>query len=150
VGAFVAAHDDHTLLYTVAGSVTVAPLLIDRLPYDVDHDLVPIVPSLSVIVTVAVNAALPVRTLDDLVKLAHEQPGRLTWSAGPTRPARSFSAAPRRNSRPRSQTSAPASARPPSSSTCVARSKHVPAKWPPVRRQEHASLENPQPGETAR
>jgi tripartite-type tricarboxylate transporter receptor subunit TctC len=32
VGAFVAAHDDHTLLYTVAGSVTVAPLLIDRLP----------------------------------------------------------------------------------------------------------------------
>src|SRR4051794_33376518 len=36
VGAFVAAHDDHTLLYTVAGSVTVAPLLIDRLPYDVD------------------------------------------------------------------------------------------------------------------
>jgi tripartite-type tricarboxylate transporter receptor subunit TctC len=92
VGAFVAAHDDHTLLYTVAGSVTVAPLLIDRLPYDVDHDLVPIVPSLSVIVTVAVNSALPVRTLDDLVKLARKEPGRLTWTSGPTLPRYTFEA----------------------------------------------------------
>jgi tripartite-type tricarboxylate transporter receptor subunit TctC len=92
VGAFVAAHDDHTLLYTVAGSVTVAPLLIDRLPYDADHDLVPIVPSLSAIVTVAVNAALAVRTLDDLVRLARDQPGRLTWSAGPTLPRYTFEA----------------------------------------------------------
>jgi tripartite-type tricarboxylate transporter receptor subunit TctC len=92
VGAFVAAHDDHTLLYTVAGSVTVAPLLIDRLPYDADRDLVPIVPSLSVIVTVAVNAALPVHTLDDLVKLARNEPGRLTWSSGPTLPRYTFAA----------------------------------------------------------
>lgn len=30
VGAFVSAQDDHTLLYTVIGSVTVAPLLIDK------------------------------------------------------------------------------------------------------------------------
>jgi tripartite-type tricarboxylate transporter receptor subunit TctC len=33
VGAFVSAQDDHTLLYTVAGSVSVAPLLIDKLTY---------------------------------------------------------------------------------------------------------------------
>jgi tripartite-type tricarboxylate transporter receptor subunit TctC len=92
VGAFVAAHDDHTLLYTVAGSVTVAPLLIDRLPYDADRDLVPIVPALSTILTVAVNAALPVRTLDDLVRLARDQPGRLTWSSGPTLPHFTFAA----------------------------------------------------------
>src|SRR3954453_8120761 len=34
VGAFVNAQDDHTLLYTVGGSITVAPLLLDKLPYD--------------------------------------------------------------------------------------------------------------------
>ena len=39
VGAFVNAQDDHTLLYTVGGSITVAPLLLDKLPYDVDRDL---------------------------------------------------------------------------------------------------------------
>ena len=42
VGSFVASQDDHALLYTVAGSITVAPLLVEKLPYDVNHDLVPI------------------------------------------------------------------------------------------------------------
>ena len=39
VASFVSNQDDHTLLYTVGGSITVAPLLIDNLPYDVDRDL---------------------------------------------------------------------------------------------------------------
>src|SRR5260370_1989356 len=39
VGAFVSAHDDHTLLYTVGGSITVTPLLPDKLPYYVDREL---------------------------------------------------------------------------------------------------------------
>jgi tripartite-type tricarboxylate transporter receptor subunit TctC len=32
VAGFVSAHDDHSLLYSVAGSVTVAPLLIENGP----------------------------------------------------------------------------------------------------------------------
>jgi tripartite-type tricarboxylate transporter receptor subunit TctC len=36
VGAFVSAHDDHTLPYTVGRSITATPLL---LGYDVDRDL---------------------------------------------------------------------------------------------------------------
>jgi hypothetical protein len=31
VGSFVASQDDHTLLYTVAGSITVAPMLVEKL-----------------------------------------------------------------------------------------------------------------------
>jgi tripartite-type tricarboxylate transporter receptor subunit TctC len=42
VGSFVASQDDHTLLYTVAGSITVAPMLVEKLAYDVNHDLLPI------------------------------------------------------------------------------------------------------------
>ena len=38
VGSFVSSPDDHALLYTVAGSVTVAPLLVDKLPYDANQD----------------------------------------------------------------------------------------------------------------
>ena len=43
VGSFVSSQDDHTLLYADRrGSVTVAPLLIDKLAYDVERDLQPI------------------------------------------------------------------------------------------------------------
>jgi hypothetical protein len=38
VGSFVSSPDDHALLYTVAGSITVAPLLVDKLPYDANQD----------------------------------------------------------------------------------------------------------------
>jgi len=55
VAAFVSAQDDHTLLYTVIGSVTVAPLLIDKLPYDVDRDLQPIASTTSIVLTLAVS-----------------------------------------------------------------------------------------------
>ena len=41
VGSFVASQDDHTLLYTVAGSITVAPMLVEKLPYDVNRDPAP-------------------------------------------------------------------------------------------------------------
>ena len=42
VQAFVTANDAHTVLLAPIGLVTVNPLLHDRLPYDPEHDLVPI------------------------------------------------------------------------------------------------------------
>ena len=66
VGAFVAAQDDHTLLYTVAGSVSVAPLLIDNLTYDVDRDLVPIAATTAIVLTLAVSNDLAVETIPEL------------------------------------------------------------------------------------
>src|SRR5712692_6470947 len=43
VTGFVAARDDHTLLFSFAGVITINPLVHDKLPYDPDRDLVPIV-----------------------------------------------------------------------------------------------------------
>jgi len=51
VGSFVSEQNDHSLLYTVAGSVSVAPLLIDKLAYDVDRDLVPIAATTAIVLT---------------------------------------------------------------------------------------------------
>jgi len=97
VASFVAAHDDHTLLYSVAGSVTVAPLLIDKLPYDPERDLVPIVATASIILTVSVHQGIPVKTLDDLVQVLRAAPGRYAWSSGPTLPRYAFEAFLKRN-----------------------------------------------------
>src|ERR1700674_2397642 len=41
VNAFVGAHDDHTLMFSFGGPVTVNPVLNDKLPYDPERDLVP-------------------------------------------------------------------------------------------------------------
>ena len=65
VGSFVASQDDHTLLYTVAGSVSVAPLLIDNLAYDVDRDLVPIAATTAIVLTLAVSNDLSVRDISE-------------------------------------------------------------------------------------
>ena len=97
VGAFVANQDDHTLLYTVLGSVTVAPLLIEKLPYDVDHDLVPIAATTAIVLTLAVSNDLSVGSIPELIKVLRSNPGKYAWTAGPTLPRYVFAAFLKRN-----------------------------------------------------
>src|SRR5450631_1963001 len=42
VAGFVSAHDNHTLLFSFGGVITINPLVHDKLPYDPERDLVPI------------------------------------------------------------------------------------------------------------
>lgn len=81
VGSFIASQDDHTLLYTVAGSITVAPLLVDRLPYDVNQDLVPIAATTAIVLTLAVSNQLSVTSIPELIAALRatprNMPGRL-------------------------------------------------------------------------
>jgi tripartite-type tricarboxylate transporter receptor subunit TctC len=97
VGAFVASQDDHTLLYTVAGSVTVAPLLIDHLIYDVDRDLVPIAATTAIVLTLAVTNDLPIRSIPDLMDVVRSNPGKYAWASGPSLPRYVFAAFLKRN-----------------------------------------------------
>jgi tripartite-type tricarboxylate transporter receptor subunit TctC len=98
VGSFVSGHDDHTLLYTVAGSVTVAPLLIDKLSYDVDRDLVPIAATTAIALTLAVSNALSIRSIPELIDVVRSNPGKYAWTSGPTLPRYVFAAFLKRNS----------------------------------------------------
>lgn len=97
VGSFVANQDEHTLLYTVAGSVTVAPLLIDKLPYDVDRDLEPIAATTAIVLTLAVNNDLSVRSVRELIDVLRSNPGKYAWTSGPTLPRYVFAAFLKRN-----------------------------------------------------
>jgi tripartite-type tricarboxylate transporter receptor subunit TctC len=97
VGAFVANQDDHTLLYTVAGSVTVAPLLIDKLPYDADRDLVPIAATTAIVLTLAVSNDLAARSIGELIDVLRANPGKYAWTSGPSLPRYVFAAFLKRN-----------------------------------------------------
>jgi tripartite-type tricarboxylate transporter receptor subunit TctC len=97
VGSFVASEDDHALLYTVAGSVTVAPLLIDHLPYDVERDLQPIAATTAIVLTLAVSNDLKARTIAELIEILSANPGKYAWTSGPSLPRYVFAAFLKRN-----------------------------------------------------
>ena len=97
VGSFVSSQDDHTLLYTVAGSVTVAPLLIERLPYDVERDLQPIAATTAIVLTLTVSNDLKVRSIAELIEALRANPGKYAWTSGPTLPRYVFAAFLKRN-----------------------------------------------------
>jgi tripartite-type tricarboxylate transporter receptor subunit TctC len=92
VGSFVASQDDHTLLYTVIGSITVAPMLIEKLPYDVNRDLVPIAATTAIVLTLAVSDQLTVHSIPELIAALRNNPEKYAWASGPTVPRYVFSA----------------------------------------------------------
>src|SRR5947209_13577906 len=76
IQAFVNAADDHTLLFSPAGSFTVHPLQYSKLPY-VPEDLVPIARVSNTILAIAVPTSLNIGSLAEFVKLARAEPGKL-------------------------------------------------------------------------
>jgi tripartite-type tricarboxylate transporter receptor subunit TctC len=83
VNAFVNMHDDHVLLVSFAGPMSVLPVTQEKLPFDPVRDLVPISSNTDNFATVATAASLKVRSLADLVAMARSEPGRLNYHAAP-------------------------------------------------------------------
>lgn len=81
LNAFVGAHDDHTLFFGPAGTFEVLPYDQDTPSFDAKSDIVPIVCVSEVVLAVSVPASMNVNTLDELVKLAQAQPGKLNAAA---------------------------------------------------------------------
>ena len=77
VTAFVGARDDHTLLFSYGGPVTVNPILHEKLPYDPQRDLVPIISASDSFLAIAASASLNVNSLAELAQRARAEPGKL-------------------------------------------------------------------------
>ena len=92
VGGFVSAHDDHTLLCSFPGIVTINPLVYDKLPYNPSRDLVPLTSLSDNFIGIAAPTTLNVNSMADFVKLARSQPGKLNWAASPGNPLYGFAA----------------------------------------------------------
>jgi tripartite-type tricarboxylate transporter receptor subunit TctC len=90
VNALVTANDNHTLLYSFGGPVTINPMLYDKLPYDPEHDLVPIVSGSDSFLAIAANTALNINSLAELQARARSEPGKLNWAATPGMPQFGF------------------------------------------------------------
>jgi tripartite-type tricarboxylate transporter receptor subunit TctC len=81
INAFIAANDDHTLLWVPVGTFAVHPYEKDKLPYDGERDLLPISNVTSLFLAVTASNGLNVGSLRELVDLLRRNPGKFNWAA---------------------------------------------------------------------
>ena len=86
VSAFLNTDDDHTLLYAISAVVTVHSITQSKLPYDPVRDLVPIASTSDIVLAIATSEKNSIRSLDDLVRTARAEPGKLNWASSPGLP----------------------------------------------------------------
>ena len=75
-----AAPDGYTMVLGYNGPLSFSPLL-QKLPYDVQKDLLPVIITTSQPNVLAVNAQLPVKDLKELVAWARANPGKLNYAS---------------------------------------------------------------------
>jgi tripartite-type tricarboxylate transporter receptor subunit TctC len=80
INAFVAANDDHTLLWVPVGTFAVHPYDKEKLPYDANRDLIPVANVSSLFLAASVSTALNVGSLRELVELVRANPGKFNWA----------------------------------------------------------------------
>ncbi len=78
------APDGYTLLVNATGGMSVNPVLYSKLPYDSLRDFVPISMVGMFPLVLAVNPALPLNSVQELIAHAKANPGKLNYSAGST------------------------------------------------------------------
>jgi len=87
---FVTRRDNHTLLYSFPGLITINPLSYNKLPYDPTRDLMPIASTSDNFLAIAVSANLKISTLRELIEVARTRPVQLNWAATPGLPHFAF------------------------------------------------------------
>lgn len=81
VSSFIKARDDHALLFSYGGPITISPVVTKDLPYDPARDLVPVTAAIDSLLGVAATASLPFSTLKGLEVYARGHPGTVNWTA---------------------------------------------------------------------
>jgi tripartite-type tricarboxylate transporter receptor subunit TctC len=73
--------DGYTMVISFNGPLAFGPYVYSRLPYDPLKDLAPVIITSSQPSVLAVNAALPVKTVKELVEYAKANPGKLNYAS---------------------------------------------------------------------
>ena len=77
INAFIAANDDHVLLYASTASFMAHPYTLDKMPYSLERDLAPIARVTDTVLGVSVSSSVKVNSVKEFVALAKAQPGKL-------------------------------------------------------------------------
>jgi tripartite-type tricarboxylate transporter receptor subunit TctC len=75
------APDGYSLFLTTAGAVTVSPHIMPDIPYDTLRDFAPVVEVVSNSEVLVVSPSLGIKTAKELVALAKQKPGRITFAS---------------------------------------------------------------------
>ena len=81
ITAFTSANDDHTLLFVPASTFTAHPYNKDKVPYDAERDLLPIVNVTVIVLAISAPTSLNVKSLAEFVALARAKPNTLNVAA---------------------------------------------------------------------
>jgi tripartite-type tricarboxylate transporter receptor subunit TctC len=73
--------DGYTLILAPVGNLTVSPYIYSKLPYDPVRDFTPVTVLAAVPNILVVNAAVPARSLRELIALAKAKPGTLNFAS---------------------------------------------------------------------
>ena len=73
------AGDGYTLMVTSEGTFVMNPSLYDKLPYDAARDFIPITTLVELKQVLIVSPKVPVNNIRELIELARQQPGKLTY-----------------------------------------------------------------------
>jgi tripartite-type tricarboxylate transporter receptor subunit TctC len=76
INAFVSAADDHVLLYASTASFMAHPYVQEKLPYNLERDLLPIAQVSHTVLSVAVPAATGITTIAEFVARARAEPDK--------------------------------------------------------------------------
>jgi tripartite-type tricarboxylate transporter receptor subunit TctC len=81
INAFTGANDDHTLLFAPVATFAVHPFTHEKLPYNAERDLVPIVNVTTIVLSVTASAAIKVDTLAEFEAFVRREPGKYNVAA---------------------------------------------------------------------
>lgn len=75
--------DGYTLLFTYGGNITINPFVYHTLGFDPEKDLIPITEASTATYVLVTNPDLPVKSVEELIKLANSTKDGLHWGSAP-------------------------------------------------------------------
>jgi len=76
INTFTGANEDHTLLFAPVATFAVHPFTHEKLPYNAERDLLPIVNVTTIVLSITASIAIKVNTLAEFEALVHREPGK--------------------------------------------------------------------------
>ncbi len=81
INTFTGANEDHTLLFAPVATFAVHPFTHEKLPYNAERDLLPIVNVTTIVLSITASIAIKVNTLAEFEALVHREPGKYNVAA---------------------------------------------------------------------